>query len=155
MKYRVLDDRQFTDFCMLMMLLSHTESYIQEWMPKDRSEKLDEASRLISEVIASTIDELSKASAQRLRKSINEVKVFCLPKPEAERAIRQSFKTNTVRIREEAYTTLLEMSVHKCAFPCGRNYKACILRKILLEIGAQKHNPKARGYCPYERGRPN
>lgn len=149
MRYRILKDHQYKDFCMLMILLSYTDQHLQEWMTEDRKIKLKAASKIIAEVIVGTTEELSKASAQRLKKNIDEVDLFCLPKAEAERTIKQSQKINTVKLREEAFIVLLESALASCKDPCGRNYKACILKKMLLDVGAEKYDPDARGVCPY------
>jgi hypothetical protein len=149
-KYRNFTNEQYKDFCMTMLLLSHTDQYLQEWMPPERQLKLTQASKLISDVIVETVQELSRESALRLKKNVESVQLFCLPKPEAERAMRHSKKTNIVRITEEAFHILLESSLQHCKYPCGRNYKQCPLRKIALETGAPKWDSEARGYCPYE-----
>jgi hypothetical protein len=119
-------------------------------MPKDRQVKLKQASKLITEVIVDTTKELSQASAQRLKKNVDDVELFCLPKDEAKRKIRKNLKENTIRIREEAFMILLESSMQHCKHPCGRIYKRCLLRKIFLEVEAPKWNVEARGVCPYE-----
>jgi hypothetical protein len=152
-RYRELSTEQLIDFSMLLMLLSHADQHLQEWMPEDRKIKLKQASKLITDVVVDTTQELSQAAAVRLKKNIDNVKLFCLPKPEAERKVRESRKINTMRLREEAFFILLESSLQHCKHPCGRNYKACTLRKILLEVDAPKWDPDAKGFCPYEQRR--
>lgn len=148
--YRNLTNEQHKDFCMLILLLSHADQHVHEWMPQERQLKLKEASRLITEVIVDTTKEMSNVSAQRLKKNIEQVQLFCLPKSEADRKIKENRKTNVVKVREEAFMQLLESSMQHCKNPCGRPYKRCLLRKIFLELDAPKWDPEAKGVCPYE-----
>ena len=64
-RYRELTNEQLIDFSMLLMLLSHTDQHLQEWMPEDRKVKLKQASKIITEVIVDTTRELSQAAAAR------------------------------------------------------------------------------------------
>jgi hypothetical protein len=148
-KYRTLTHEQYKDFCMTIILESHTE-HLKEWMPEDRIKKLAEAGKILQDVILETIKELSQESGRKLKKNIGDVELFCLPKQDAKKMIKERRAETTIRITSDAFLVLLEHALEKCKAPCGRNYKQCILRKVAREVAAPEWNPDAKGYCPYE-----
>lgn len=151
MKYAKLTDQQQRDYCMVMLLLEHTEKHMHSWVSDEHKKGLQKAAEHLGKVVVDIAQSVSPNMAKQIHKAIKDCSIFCLPKPEAQAKIRESKRKTCVAVREEAVMVLAEHSLQHCKAPCGRNHKACVLRKVAKELKLPEFDTDTKGRkCEYE-----
>ena len=150
-----LSNQQREEFFTLLMLLSYSDKYVFDWISKEEDRiKLKTASKLISEVIASTVHELTDTCHARIKNDARRLEVVLIQKPDTNNAkVKMPTKKNEEKlifVEEALYFDLLEQTTQLCKYPCKRNYKVCPLRKTFLKAKVPKWDEEAKGCCPYE-----